>query len=95
MDHSIVTPAKQLGMDVVAVGVETSGQIAILQIHGAQFGNGLPLFEGSPVAEAEVFILAQYPSNAQGWPDDLGRRRTGLHSRALCPCQNSSTNADT
>jgi len=55
--YSIVTLAQHLGMEIVAEGVETPEQIAILQSHGVQFGQGYHFSRPLPASEAEDYIL--------------------------------------
>lgn len=55
--HSIVTLAQNLGMDIVAEGIETPAQIAILQSHEVQFGQGYFFSKPLPPEEAERYIL--------------------------------------
>lgn len=57
--HSIVTLAQNLGMDIVAEGIETEAQIAILQAQEVQFGQGYHFSKPLPPEEAEAYILGQ------------------------------------
>jgi diguanylate cyclase (GGDEF)-like protein/PAS domain S-box-containing protein len=56
--HSIVTLAQNLGMDIVAEGIETPAQIAILQSHEVQLGQGYFFSKPLPPEEAERYILS-------------------------------------
>ncbi len=57
--HSIVTLAQNLGMEIVAEGIETEAQIAILQAQEVQFGQGYLFSKPLPPEEAEAFILGR------------------------------------
>jgi len=62
--HSIVTLAQHLGMDIVAEGIETPAQIAILQTHAVEYGQGFHFSKPLPPVEAEAFIDALSLSRA-------------------------------
>ncbi|MCB9847629.1 MAG: EAL domain-containing protein [Phycisphaeraceae bacterium] len=60
--HSIVTLAQNLGMDIVAEGIETPAQIAILQSHEVRYGQGYFFSKPLPPEEAEEYLRKHIPS---------------------------------
>lgn len=54
--RTIVTLAKQLGLDTVAEGIETEGQAARLAALGCDFGQGYLYGQPVPVTEAEALV---------------------------------------
>jgi len=58
--HSIVTLAQNLGMDIVAEGIETEDQVAILQAQEVGFGQGYLFSKPLTPEDAEAFIEGQF-----------------------------------
>ena len=54
--HAIVTLARNLGMSVVAEGLETAEQVVLLQALECDDGQGYHFSRPLPAAEAEQFI---------------------------------------
>lgn len=63
---SIVTLAHSLGLDVVAEGVETPKQMAILRSLGCEYGQGY-LFSRPMNSEATDFLLQNLPDQSDLW----------------------------
>lgn len=63
---SIVTLAHSLGLDVIAEGVETAKQMAILRSLGCEYGQGY-LFSRPMDPEAIDFLLNNLPDQSQQW----------------------------
>ncbi len=63
---SIVTLAHSLGLDVIAEGVETPKQMAILRSLGCEYGQGY-LFSRPMDPEAIDFLLNNLPDQSQQW----------------------------
>jgi len=54
--HAAADLASNLGMQVVAEGVETPGQVAVLQSLGCEFGQGYLFARPLPVGEVVAFL---------------------------------------
>ncbi len=59
--HTILTLGQQLGMDVVAEGVETATQVAMLRQEGCDYGQGYYFAKPLPAAEALALLQSQQP----------------------------------
>jgi EAL domain-containing protein (putative c-di-GMP-specific phosphodiesterase class I) len=59
MVRAIVTLAHNLGMDVVAEGVETEEQLAVLRTLGCDYAQGFYFSEAVATGEADAFIRSQ------------------------------------
>ena len=59
MVRAIVTLAHNLGMDVVAEGVETEEQLAVLRTLGCDYAQGFYFSEAVATGEADSFIRSQ------------------------------------
>ncbi len=65
--HAAADLASNLGMQVVAEGVETAGQVAVLQSLGCEFGQGYHFARPLPAAEVVAFL--------RSWSGDGGLSR--------------------
>ena len=55
---AIIAMAHQLGLSVIAEGIETPGQLAFLREQGCELGQGYLLGRPSPAEDFERAILA-------------------------------------
>jgi EAL domain-containing protein (putative c-di-GMP-specific phosphodiesterase class I) len=70
--------AQNLGMNVVAEGVETREQLAILRGLGCQFGQGYFFSKPVDTEGAEAFISETYSANMQVLEDLTASSRGGI-----------------
>lgn len=54
--HAVVTLAQHLGMTIVAEGIETADQVALLQAQGCNFGQGYFFAKPLSVDDADAYI---------------------------------------
>ncbi|WOD38751.1 putative bifunctional diguanylate cyclase/phosphodiesterase [Nodosilinea sp. E11] len=59
--HTILTLGQQLGMDVVAEGVETETQMAMLRQEGCDYGQGYFFAKPLPASDALALLQQQQP----------------------------------
>jgi EAL domain-containing protein (putative c-di-GMP-specific phosphodiesterase class I) len=64
--HTILTLGQQLGMEVVAEGVETETQVVMLRQQGCDYGQGYFFAKPLPAAEALALLQSQQPLGCYG-----------------------------
>jgi EAL domain-containing protein (putative c-di-GMP-specific phosphodiesterase class I) len=77
---SVLALGRELGMAVVAEGVETEQQFALLERLGCQQVQGYLLAKPSPAAEARALLLSPWGVRMATMSRPTHRTRRGLHA---------------
>ncbi len=81
--QTIVSLAKNLKMKIIAEGIETEGQLSLLQYLGCDYGQGYLLAKPQPKEEAEQMLFQKSHWLPHYEPEDFDSRNKGLAENNL------------